>query len=60
MKLKALADLEANMDNLEKVIVQKDAVIDGLKKQLNLALTRLENGEGATPAIKSGLDEAAM
>ena len=60
MKLKALADLEANMDNLEKVIVQKDAVIDGLKKQLNLALTRLENGVGATPAIKSGLDEAAM
>ena len=48
MKLKALADLEANMDNLEKVIVQKDSVIDGLKSQLELALTRLENNTTTT------------
>ena len=45
LKMKALADLEANMERLEKIIVQKDLVIEGLKRQVDKALTRLENGE---------------
>ena len=45
MKLKALADLEVNMDHLEKIIVQKDEVINGLKDQLEKALRRLEGGD---------------
>ena len=44
-KMQALQDLEANMDRLHKVIVQKDIVIDGLKRQLDMALNRLESGE---------------
>ena len=32
LKIKALADLEANMERLEKIIVQKDLVIEGLKR----------------------------
>ena len=35
---KALADLEANMVQLEQIVVQKDQVIEGLRLSLNDAL----------------------
>ena len=42
-KMKALADLEINMQRLEEIVVQKDQVIDGLKISLDQAIERLEN-----------------
>ena len=50
MKMQALSDLETNMDQLQRIIEQKDEVIDGLKRSLDKALTRLENGEGSSPS----------
>ena len=44
VKLKALQDLESNMERLETIINQKDIVIDGLRKQLDKALSCLEKG----------------
>jgi hypothetical protein len=52
MKMKALSDLEGNMNRLEEIIVQKDQVVEGLKRQLEKALTRLENGESKSPEFK--------
>ena len=44
MRMKAMADLEMNMDRLEKIILQKDHVIDGLRNTLDKALRCLEGG----------------
>ena len=42
MRMKAMVDLEINMENLEKIIVQKDFVIDGLRRTLDKAFGFLE------------------
>ena len=44
MRMRAMADLEINMDHLEKIIVQKDSVIEGLRLTLDKALQFLETG----------------
>ena len=44
MRMKAMVDLEINMENLEKIIVQKDFVIDGLRRTLDKAFGFLEAG----------------
>lgn len=44
-KMKALADLEMNMQRLESIVEQKDEVIEGLKISLDQAIERLENKE---------------
>lgn len=44
-KMKALADLEMNMQRLESIVEQKDVVIEGLKISLDQAIERLENKE---------------
>ena len=44
VRMKAMADLETNMENLEKIIVQKDYVIDGLRRTLDKAFSYLEGG----------------
>ena len=43
-KLKALHDLESNMERVESIITQKDSIIDGLRRQLDKALICLEKG----------------
>ena len=44
MRMKAMVDLETNMENLEKIIIQKDFVIDGLRRTLDKAFGFLEGG----------------
>ena len=43
-RMKAMAELETHMDHLEKIIVQKDRVIDGLRFTNEKALRYLEAG----------------
>ena len=44
MRMRAMADLEIHMGHLEKIIVQKDGVIEGLRLTLDKALRFLETG----------------
>ena len=44
MRMKAMVDLQTNMENLEKIIVQKDFVIYGMRRTLDKAFGLLESG----------------
>ena len=44
MRMKAMKDLQTNMENLEKIIVQKDFVIYGMRRTLDKAFGLLESG----------------